>query len=68
MQRVDHGIAALLVFLVAGRQKDDDVTIDGVAFKIAFKCRAVDLDVLDCYRLCAGDDVGNVCLHLGREP
>ena len=37
VQRVDHRIAALLVFLVAGRKKNDDVTIDGVAFKIAFK-------------------------------
>ena len=46
VQRVDHGIATLLVFLVAGRQKDDDIAIDGVAFKIAFERRAVDLDVL----------------------
>ena len=68
VQRVDHGIAALLVFLVAGRQEDDDVTIDSVAFEIAFKRRAVDLDVLHRHRLCAGDDVGNVCLHLRREP
>ena len=68
MQRVDDGIAALLIFLVAGRQEDDDVAIDGIAFEIAFERRAVDLDVLHRDRLCAGDDVGNDGLHLGREP
>ena len=68
MQRVDHGIAALLVFLVAGRQKDDDIAIDGIAFEIAFEGCAVDLDVLDRDRLCSGDDVGNIGLHLSDEP
>jgi hypothetical protein len=68
VQRIDNGIAALLVFLVAGRQEYDDVTIDSVALKIAFKSCAVDLNALHPDRLCSGDDVGNVRLHLGREP
>ncbi len=55
VQRVDHGITTLLVFLIAGRQKDDDVAIDGIAFEIAFECCAVDLDVLHLHGLCAGD-------------
>ena len=64
VQRVDDGIAALLVFLVAGRQKDDDIAIDGIAFEIAFERRPVDLDVLDRDGLCAGDDFG----HVGSAP
>ena len=66
MQRVDHGIAVLLVFLVAGRQKDDDIAIDSIPFKIAFERCAVDLDVLDRYRFCSGDDVWNIGLPLER--
>ena len=68
VQRVDDGIAALLIFLVAGRQEDNDIAVDGVAFEIAFQGCAVDLDVLNRVGLCARDDVGNVRLHLGSDP
>jgi hypothetical protein len=51
---IHHGIAASLVFRVAGRQKDKDVTVYLVAFKIAFECGAVNLYVLHRDRLCAG--------------
>ena len=65
VQRVDHGITALLLFLIAGRQKDDYVAIDGIAFEIALKRRAVNLDVLYRDRLCARDNLRDVRFHLG---
>ena len=67
VQRVDDGIAALLVLLVAGRQEDNHIAIDGVAFQIAFQSCAVNLDVLHRDGLCARHDGGNVGLHLGRS-
>ena len=75
VQRVDDGIAAVLVLRVARRQEDEDVAVDGVAFEIAFERSAVDLDVLDGDRLCAGDDCrdfgfdlsGKLCGENGAE-
>ena len=46
MQRIDHRITALLILLIARRKEDDCVAIDSIAFEIAFKSRAVNLDVL----------------------
>ena len=68
VQRVDDGIAAVSCPGVAGRQEDDDVAVDGVAFQIAFERRAVNLDVLHGDGLGAGNCCGNVRLHLGRKP
>ena len=64
VQRVDDGIAALHIFLIAGRQKDEDIAIHCIPLQIAFKGCAVDLDVLHRVRLCAWDDVGNDGLRL----
>ena len=67
VQRVDHRIAALRVFLIAGRKEDDHVAIDGLAFKIALKRSAVDLDVLHRDGLCTWHRRGNVGLYLCRN-
>ena len=66
VQRVDHGVAAVLAGGVAGRQEDDDIAIDGVAFQIAFERGAVNLDVLGGDGFCAGDWWRNNGLDLGH--
>ena len=66
VQGIHHGIAARLVGGVAGRQEDEDVAIDGVAFEISFQCCAVNLDVLDAYGLRSGDDGRDFGLNLGQ--
>ena len=68
VQGIDHRVAAMLVFAVTRRQEDDHVTVDRVSLEIAFESCAVDLDLLNRDGLCAGDNVGNVRLHLRREP
>ena len=47
VQCVHDGVAAMFVLLITGRQKHDDIAVDGVAFQIAFKRCAVDLDSLN---------------------
>ena len=66
MQRIDNRIMVLLILLIARWQEDDCVSIDSVAFEIAFKSRAVNLDVLHRDGLCAGNHFGNDRLHLGQ--
>ena len=67
MQRVDHGIPAVFVFLVTGRQEDDYIAVDGVPLQVALQGRTVDLDVFGRDRFCARNYRGNLCLHLGRH-
>jgi hypothetical protein len=55
MQRIDDGIFAVLVFRVTRWQEDEDVTIGGLTFKIAFESGSVNFNVLDCDRLCTGN-------------
>ena len=64
MQRVDDGIAARAVLVVARRQKHDRIAIDGVSFEIAFQRLAVNGDALDDRGPCPRDDVGHVGLDL----
>lgn len=44
VQRINDGIAARFVFLVAGGQENNCLAVDGIAFQIAFKRGTVDLD------------------------
>jgi hypothetical protein len=46
----------MLVLLVAGRQKHDNVTVYGVSFKVALKRLALNLDVFNGHRFRARDD------------
>src|SRR6478672_5344560 len=64
MQRIDHWIPAIFVLGVAWRKKDDSVAIDGVAFKIAFECGAVNLDMLNRHWLGAGNNIRHDRLDL----
>jgi hypothetical protein len=67
VQGIHHGIAARLVGGVAGRQEDEDVAIDGVAFEISFECGAMNFDVLDGDRLRAGYGRRHLSLDLGES-
>jgi hypothetical protein len=58
VQCVHDGIAAMLVFLVAGRQKHEHVAVNCVALQATFESVAVDLYVLDHHRLRSGNDRG----------
>jgi len=51
---------------VAGRQKDEDIVVYGIAFQIALQRCAVNLDVLDDDGLCSGNDRGHLGLRLRR--
>lgn len=57
----------MLVGVVTGREKDEGVAIDGVAFEIAFEGFAVDFDVFDCDGFCVGDDGRDFGLDLGSQ-
>jgi hypothetical protein len=52
------GTPAMLVFLVAGRQKHEHVAVNCVALQATFESVAVDLYVLDHHRLRSGNDRG----------
>ena len=64
VQCIDHRIAAALATGIAGRQEDNDVAVDGIAFQIAFQCGAVNLDVLHRHGLGAGHWQRYLCLDL----
>ena len=66
VQRIDHRIAALRVFVVAGRKKHDHVTIDSVTLEIAFKRHPMNLDVFYRDWLCARYDIRDVGLRLSH--
>ena len=51
VQRIDHRIAPLFIFVIAGRQENDHITIDSIALKITFKRCPMNLDVFYRRRL-----------------
>ncbi len=65
VQSIDDRVAAVLLLLIAGRQKHERVAIDGVPFQIAFERRAVNLDVLNHGRLRARHNGRNFPCVLG---
>ena len=67
VQRIHNRIAAMLLLLVARRQKHKHVAIDSISFEIALKCGTVDLDMLHGDRLGAGNDSGDLGLYLGPD-
>ncbi|HEY7191400.1 MAG TPA: hypothetical protein VH436_32840 [Vicinamibacterales bacterium] len=69
MQRVDDRVTARAALLIARRQEDNGVAVDGIAFQIAFERSAVNDDVLDSRRPGPDDDIGHVRLDLrnGRK-
>jgi hypothetical protein len=67
VQGVDDGVAAGSVLRVAGREEDEDVAVNGVAFEIAFDGSGVDFDVLEGDGFGVGDDGRDVGLDLGSE-
>jgi len=56
VESVDDGIAFGLTGGVAGREEDNGVPVDGIAFEVAFEGRTVDLDVFGFDGLGGGDD------------
>ena len=67
VQRVDHRVAARVLFGIAGRQKDNRVAVDGFALQIALKSSTVNPDVLHRHRLCARDHRRYDGLHLRQQ-
>ena len=67
MQRIDHGIAPVLLFLISWGQENNYVSVDSIPFKIALERFTVDFDVLDDYGLGTGDDRRHFCLCLPEE-
>jgi hypothetical protein len=64
VQSIHNRVAAMLVLVVAWRQKDNGVPVNCVSLQIALQSRAVDLDVLHDCGLCAGDHRRYDSLHL----
>ena len=64
MQRVDHRIASRLLFGITGRQKDDRVAVNDVAFEIALQRLTVNLDVFHRHRLRTRNHRRHNCLDL----
>ncbi len=64
MQGIDNRITAAFLRGVTRRQEDNDIAVDGIAFQIAFQCRAVNLDVLHCHGFGAGHDGRHIGLNL----
>src|SRR5437016_4411074 len=67
VQSIDDRIATGLRSGVAGRQEDNDLTVDAISFEIAFQGSAVNLDVLHRYGLGARQGRRDVGLHLCRR-
>src|SRR6185312_6212821 len=64
VQRIDHRIAVMLVPVVAGRKKNNDVAIDSITLQVALKRCAMDLYVLHSVRFCVRNRIGDLCLYL----
>ena len=67
MQRVDDRIAAVFLFLIAGRQEDEYVAVDRIPLQVAFQSRAVNLDVVNRNRLCSRNYLRNIGCYLSRK-
>ena len=67
VQRVDDRIASRAILVVARREKDDNVPVDGIAFEIAVERLPVNLDALDDRRSRPGHDVRHIRLDLTKS-
>ena len=62
MKRVHHWVATVPFPSIAGRQKDENGTVDSVPFEVAFERLAVNRDALDRRRPRPGTTSGTVVL------
>ncbi len=68
MQRIYHRVASRFRLRIAGRQEDNDIAVNGIAFQIAFERGAVHFNVFNGDRLGARHDVRHFSTYLCSKP